>query len=41
MTQDNENPQERDYLDALAAHLKLDPDLQVELEAQVRQSAAG
>ena len=36
---DDENPQERDYLDTLAAHLKLDPDLQVELEAQVRQSA--
>lgn len=36
---DEENTQERDYLDTLAAHLKLDPDLQVELEAQVRQSA--
>ena len=38
---DDEQPQERDYLDLLAAHLKLDPDLQVELEKQVRQSAAG
>ena len=37
---DDEHPQERDYLDELAAHLKLDPDLQVELEKEVRQSAA-
>lgn len=37
---DEANDQEREYLDALAGHLKLDPDLQVALEAQIRQSAA-
>lgn len=37
---DDENPQERDYLKALAAHLRLDPNLQVELEKEVRHSAA-
>ena len=38
---DDENPQERDYLDALARHLKLDPDLLVRLNAQIPQPAAG
>ena len=37
---DEENPQERKYLDELATHLKLNSDLKLALEKEVRQSAA-
>lgn len=37
---DEENPQERVYLDELATHLKLNSDLKLALEKEVRQSAA-